>query len=109
MSQTQLNRFTVISKVIDRHMTIAEAAVSLGISQRQIIRLKQGVIAQGVGFLIHKNAGRKPSHTLDDKLVADIIALKNPKPIRLLIFCTFKNYLTDKKILKLVTLLYIPC
>ena len=39
MSQKQLNRFAIISKVIDGHMTIAEAAVSLGISQRQIIRL----------------------------------------------------------------------
>jgi hypothetical protein len=38
MSQTQLNRFAVISKVIDGHMTITEAAVSLGISERQTIR-----------------------------------------------------------------------
>ncbi|MBU2699304.1 hypothetical protein Ga0466249_000383 [Sporomusaceae bacterium BoRhaA] len=44
MSQTQLNRFAVISKVIDRHLTVAEAAVSLGISQRQVIRLKKGVL-----------------------------------------------------------------
>jgi hypothetical protein len=34
MSQKQLNKFAIISKVIDGHMTIAEAAVSLGISQR---------------------------------------------------------------------------
>lgn len=37
MPQTQLNRFTIISKVIDGHMTITEAAVSLGISERQMI------------------------------------------------------------------------
>lgn len=60
MSQKQLNKFAVISKIIDGHMTIAEAAVSLGISQRQTIRLKQGVLAQGAAFLIHKNTGRKP-------------------------------------------------
>ncbi len=40
MSQKQLNRFAVISKLIDGHLTIAEAAVSLGLSERQIIRLK---------------------------------------------------------------------
>jgi hypothetical protein len=28
MSQKQLNRFAIISKVIDGHMTIAEAAVN---------------------------------------------------------------------------------
>lgn len=32
MSQTQLNRYAVISKVIDRHMTIAKTAVSLGLA-----------------------------------------------------------------------------
>lgn len=37
MSQIQLNSFAVLSKVIDGHMSIAQAAVSLGISQRQII------------------------------------------------------------------------
>jgi hypothetical protein len=54
MSQKQLNRFAVISKIIDGHLTIAEAAVSLGISQRQVIRLKKGVITQGAKALIHK-------------------------------------------------------
>jgi len=64
MSEKQLNRFSVISKTIDGHMTIAEAAVSLGNSERQIIRLKQGVIAEGASFFIHKNTGRKPQEGL---------------------------------------------
>ena len=76
MSEKQLNRFSVISKTIDGHMTIAEAAVSLGISERQILRLKQGVSAEGAAFLIHKNTGRKPQHAMDDKLITDIITLK---------------------------------
>jgi transposase len=76
MSQTQLNRFTTISKLIDGHVTIAEAAVSLGISQRQIIRLKKGVITEGPSFLIHKNSGRKPQHAFDAQLIAKITDLK---------------------------------
>jgi len=35
MSQKQLNRFAVISKVIDGYITNSEAAVSLRISERQ--------------------------------------------------------------------------
>ncbi|SPF43915.1 Integrase catalytic region [Candidatus Desulfosporosinus infrequens] len=101
MSQTQLNRFTVISKVIDGHMTIAEAAVSLGISQRQIIRLKQGVIAQGASFLIHKNTGRKPSHTLDDKLVAEIIALKESNTYQSANFLHFQELLERQENIKI--------
>jgi len=62
MSQKQLNRFAIISKVIDKSLTLAEASLSLGISQRQVIRLKKGVLAQGAEALIHKNTNRKPAH-----------------------------------------------
>ena len=47
MSQKQLNKYTVIDKVIGGHLTIVEAAAALGITTRQIIRLKKGVIAEG--------------------------------------------------------------
>lgn len=65
MSQKQLNRFVVISKVIAGHLTNAEPAINLGISERQFIRLKKGVIAEGAASLIHKNTNRKPAHALE--------------------------------------------
>ena len=99
MSEKQLNRFSVISKTIDGDITIAEAAVSLGISQRQIIRLKHGVIAEGVAFLIHKNTGRKPQHAMDDKLIAEIIALKQSENYKSANFQHFQELLeTHEKI-----------
>lgn len=108
MSEKQLNRFSVISKTIDGHMTIAEAAVSLGISERQILRLKQGVSAEGAAFLIHKNTGRKPQHAMDDKLITNIITLKQSENyIYLLISNTFKSCLRLMKKLRLVILLFI--
>ena len=93
MSEKQLNRFSVISKTIDGHMTIAEAAVSLGISERQIIRLKKGVIAEGTSFLIHKNTGRKPQHAINDKLTTDIIALKQSENYKSANFKHFQELL----------------
>jgi transposase len=76
MTQKQLNRFHVINMVIDKKMTNKEAAASLGLSVRQIIRLKKGVIKEGPSFLIHKNKGRKPAHALSEKIINKIITLK---------------------------------
>lgn len=101
MSEKQLNRFSVISKTIDSDMTIAEAAVSLGISQRQIIRLKQGVIAEGAAFLIHKNTGRKPQHAIDDKLSAQIISLKQSENYKSANFQHFQELLEIQEKIKI--------
>ncbi|NSW90978.1 MAG: hypothetical protein HPY74_09985 [Firmicutes bacterium] len=42
MSQEQLKRYTVIEKTIESSMTVREAAEHLGLSVRQVIRLKKG-------------------------------------------------------------------
>lgn len=65
LSQKQLNRYNVISMVIDGHLKVADAAKSLCLSERQIIRLKKGVMKEGVAFLTHKNSGKKPLHTIE--------------------------------------------
>lgn len=41
MSQKQLNRYSVISRLIEGSITTLEAAESLGLSERQIKRLKK--------------------------------------------------------------------
>lgn len=76
MSQKQLNRFNVISMAIEGKVTIREAAERLGLSERQVIRLKKGVINEGPAFLIHKNIGRIPQHAISEEVKEKIIALK---------------------------------
>ena len=66
MSQEQLKRYTVIEKTLEGSMTIGEAAEHLGLSVRQVIRLKKGVGESGAAALIHKNKGRKPAHAIPD-------------------------------------------
>lgn len=61
MSQKQLNRYAVISKVIEGTLTISQAAAHLGISNRQTIRIKKKFIEEGPGSLIHKKC--KPETT----------------------------------------------
>jgi transposase len=76
MSQSQLNRFSVISKVIEGNMTVALAAEALGISIRQVLRIKKGVLNEGPSALIHKNTNRKPAHAIAPALSSKIIDLK---------------------------------
>jgi transposase len=79
MTQKQINRYTIIKKTLEGSMTVAEAAECLGLSTRQIIRLRNGVKENDVGALIHKNQGRKPAHAISDELKKQIIELKRDK------------------------------
>ncbi len=76
MSQKQLGRYVTISRLIEKQLTVKQAATSLGLSTRQILRLKKGVKTSGANALIHKNSGRKPHHAIDDSLREKIIFLK---------------------------------
>lgn len=82
MSQKQLNRYKIISSVIDGNLTIGDAAKSLGLSERQIKRLKKGVMNEGVAFLIHKNIGSKPKHAISDETKDKITTLKESDPYK---------------------------
>jgi transposase len=79
MTQKQINRYSIIKKTLEGSMTVAEAAKSLGLSTRQIIRLRNGVKENDVAALIHKNQGRKPAHAISDNLKKHIVDLKKEK------------------------------
>ncbi|HQE50417.1 MAG TPA: ISNCY family transposase [Fervidobacterium sp.] len=68
-----------MNQTIDKVITIREAAELLGLSERQVIRLKKGVVEEGPAFIIHKNRGRKPQHTLPDEVRMKIVELKQTK------------------------------
>ena len=79
MTQKEITRFRVINQTIDKVLTIREAAELLGLSERQVIRLKKGVAKEGPAFIIHKNRGRKPKHTIPNEIRNLIIELKQSK------------------------------
>ena len=64
MTKKELVRVHVIKSLIEDKMTSREAAEVLSLSERQIKRLKAGVKKDGEVFVIHKNRGRKPKHTI---------------------------------------------
>ena len=58
MRQKQINQYHVIMGSVEGKVTVKEAAKILGLSERQIIRLRKGVKQEGAAFLVHKNKGR---------------------------------------------------
>lgn len=93
MSQKQLNRYAVISKVIEGTLTISQAAAHLGISNRQTIRIKKKFIEEGPGSLIHKNANRKPLHALPQEIIDKILKLRRTEPFQSANFLHFQELL----------------
>jgi len=60
MSQKQINRYHVIMDSLEGKVTVAQAANAMGISERQVTRLRNGVKEEGAAFLIHGNTNRPP-------------------------------------------------
>ena len=79
MTQKEITRLRVINQTIDKVLTIREAAELLVLSERQVQRLKKGVVKEGPAFIIHKNRGRKPKHTIPNEVKDLIVELKQSK------------------------------
>jgi len=69
----------VILNSLEGRVTISEAAETLGISKRQVIRLRNGVKKEGVTSLIHKNLNKPPSNALDHESRAQLAYLYTNK------------------------------
>lgn len=93
LSQNQLKTFTVINRFIDKSITRQQAAELLGLSTRQITRLKKGVITSGAESLIHKNTGRKPAHAVSDETKEAILSIYSRPELSGVNFLHFKDIL----------------
>lgn len=77
MNQKERDKLYTVRCLIDGKMTVTEAAKVLGLSERQVKRLKKGVREFGDAFVIHKNKGRKPSHAIPEEVKNRVAALKS--------------------------------
>ena len=62
LSHKEASQLHVIKLVNAGTMTAAEAAEALGLTRRQIFRLKAGIKRDGPGALAHSNRGRTPGN-----------------------------------------------
>lgn len=62
MSVEESRRVYVVDRIEAGELTIAEAAAALGVSRRQMKRLRKKVREGGPGAIVHGNVGRAPWH-----------------------------------------------
>jgi transposase len=64
----EAERYKVISEVEDGYLKVEEAGGILGLSVRQVYRIKARVEKEGAGGVIHKSKGKKTPLWLNDKI-----------------------------------------
>jgi transposase len=79
MSQRQWRKLDVVSRVERGEFTVAEGAQALGLSRRQMQRLRQQVRSKGPKGVLHGNAGRAPAHKTPDRVREQIVELARGK------------------------------
>jgi len=92
----QHDRLDVINKANAGFITVKEAAEKLGISERQIQRLKKGVKDSGPAVLVHKNSNRKPAHAISQKIKDDILKIRKQPGYKESNFRHFQELLETK-------------
>ncbi len=66
MSERDLQRIEVLSKVIDGRMTMVSAAHVLGLSTRQVRRLVERIRTDGAASIRHRAIGRRSNNRICD-------------------------------------------
>jgi len=80
LTRAEWKKALVVEKILDGRMTNAEGAAVLGLSVRQVIRLKKKYVAEGgAQALAHRNRGRKPKHALSEEIKHQVVELYNTK------------------------------
>lgn len=72
-------KYEVIKRLAEGHITKTTAAVKIGCTPRHVSRSLKKYRAEGKEAFVHGNTGRKPSHAFSDQQIADIISLYNSK------------------------------
>jgi transposase len=79
MSNRQWKRLDAVERVGRGELTVGEAAEVLGLSKRQVRRLRRSVERLGAKAGVHGNAGRAPAHRLGEEVRDQIVELRRKK------------------------------
>jgi transposase len=75
MTSREQQRAQVLTRLLVGDVSAAEAALLLGLSERQVFRLRAGYQRDGPAALVHGNRGRRSSRRLDPALAARVLGL----------------------------------
>lgn len=70
-----MRRYSVVKAVMERKMTNGEGAAALGLSVRQLKRIKKKVTRYGVIGIRHGNCGRPPAHAFSETFKKRVIRM----------------------------------
>ena len=79
MSSRQWKRWDAVERVRVGLMTNGEAALALGLSARQMRRVRARVAKLGPKGVEHGNCGRAPAHRVDEQVRARVVELRLDK------------------------------
>ena len=100
LTQAQLRKLQVIDRYRSKAITRKKAAELLGLSERQVTRLKKGVEAEGAAFVINKNTGKKPAHAIKSETKERILQIRAESAFQEANFTHFREILeTDYQII----------
>lgn len=95
MTRKQLNKLDIINKANSGFLTVAEAASALGLSERQVQRLKKEVRELGPAAVVHKNSLQPAHNALPSATLDEIISLKKSDLYEAANFCHFREILSE--------------
>lgn len=75
MSQEQLQRIKVIENAVEGRISVAEAAELLGLSTRQVKRLKRRSQGRGADWVYHGNRGKRPANRVSEAMRKQVVEL----------------------------------
>lgn len=79
MSKKQWRKLDVVERIERGEMTIAEGAQALGLSSRQMQRVRARVRDEGQAGVVHGNKGRSPKHRTADLVREHVVALRRER------------------------------
>ena len=79
MSQRQWKRLDAVERLRRGELSTGEVAQVLGVSERQVRRVRRAVEKRGAQGVIHGNTGRSPKHRVAKKVRERIVKLRTKK------------------------------
>jgi transposase len=75
LNTQEQKRVLVLNRILAGQLSMAEAAVLLKRSHRQVQRMLAAYRKEGAEAVVHGNRGRKPTHRIGDEVRQQVIAL----------------------------------
>jgi len=98
MNDKEITKEYWMKKLVNKETTIKIAAESLGLSTRQVKRIKKGYIEKGVESIIHGNLNRKPKHAIPVEVKEKIKELKTSEKYNEANFSHFYDLIKEEEL-----------